>query len=211
MKDSLTLYLLSATSLFTVVNPLALLPVFASFTGIMEPQQIKTFAKRVSIIAMITMLVFAIAGKILFSFFNISVDGLRIVGGVLFFIVGYDMLQAKVARTKSVTHQEMDEINEMAITPFAIPMICGPGAITVSMVHYQDAHSIANKFIVLISILTVATLTYFILAYSDRVVKALGRSGRKVFSRLMGLIIMMVAVEFFFNGLKPYVKALLYQ
>ena len=208
MKEYITIYLLSTTALFTVVNPIGVLTVFTSFTSIMDPPQVKQFAKRIALISMITLLAFAIAGKIIFSFFNISLEALRIVGGVLFFIVGYDMLQAKVARTKSVTPKEIDEINEMAITPFAIPMICGPGAITVAMVQYQDAHDTFNKVIILFSILTVMLLTYLLLAHSDRVAKLLGRSGRKVFSRLMGLIMMMIAVEFFFSGLKSYVTLL---
>ena len=96
-------------------------------------------------------------------------------------------------------------VNDISVTPLAIPMICGPGAITNAIVMMDDAGSIEKKVVLISAIFIVLLLTYFILYSSSKVIKALGDTGNKVMMRLMGLIVMVIAVEFFFSGLKPIV------
>lgn len=211
MKDQFSYFLYTFTSLFTIVNPLGAMPFYAAITENSDPKLARTIAFRACVAAFSAMLFFAISGKFLFSFFNVSVDGLRVVGGVLFFITGYDMLQGKEGRTKVVSLSERMDVSDIkikAITPLAIPLICGPGTITFMTVMTQESHGIINRVLLFSAALVISILTFLILNSSKRIMSIIGTSGQKVFFRLMGLILMMIAVEYFFTGIKPYVRAL---
>lgn len=212
MKESLSYFLYALTSLFTIVNPLGAMPFYSSITENSPAPVARSIALRASSSAFIAMLFFAITGKFIFSFFNVHIDGLRVVGGVLFFITGYDMLQGKESRTKAVSASERFNIQDIkikAITPLAIPLICGPGTITVMTVMMQESDSLQQRALLFFAAFLVATATYLILLSSKRITEIIGESGQKVFFRLMGLILMMIAVEYFFTGLKPYIRGLL--
>jgi multiple antibiotic resistance protein len=209
MKDLLTYFLYTFMSIFTIVNPLGTLPVYAAFTDSVKREQAVRVARTASLVAFILMVLFALTGQFLFNFFSISIDGLRVVGGVLLFLTGYDMLQGKNSRTKILSKAEQLEIEEFAITPLAIPMICGPGAITVVIVLIQEANSLVHKSILFSNIALVCFANFLFLIGSKRILSLLGNSGNKVFFRLMGLIIMMIAVEYFFRGLTPYVQKII--
>jgi multiple antibiotic resistance protein len=211
MKEHLSYFLLTLTSLFTIMNPFGAISFYSALSEGPEPLLGKQVALRASLTCFAAMLFFAISGKFIFEFFNVSLDGLRVVGGVLFFIMGYDMLQGKESRMRTVSASErmsIEDVKIRAITPLAIPLICGPGTITVMMVMMQETRTFTNRAILFSSALLVCFATYFILVGSKRIMVVIGESGQKVFFRLMGLILMMIAVEFFFTGLKPYIRAL---
>jgi multiple antibiotic resistance protein len=94
-------------------------------------------------------------------------------------------------------------VNDISVTPLAIPMICGPGALTNAIVMMEDADSIEKKGILIFAAFVVIVFTYIILYSSSKIIKVLGQTGINVMMRLMGLIVMVIAVEFFFSGLKP--------
>ena len=96
-------------------------------------------------------------------------------------------------------------MNDISVTPLAIPMICGPGAITNSIVMMEDASTLPRKIVLFGTILLVLFIAYIIFYSSSRIIKMLGQTGINVMMRLMGLIVMVIAVEFFFSGLKPIV------
>ena len=176
----------------------------------MAKRDARIFALRANISAFSAMVIFALSGNFIFQFFGISVNGLKLVGGVLFFVMGYDLLQGKKARTKNkIQVDDSREFYELAVTPFGIPMICGPGALTVTAVLVQDAISPKLKIILTLSVLSACILNFVILVFSAQILKFLGPSGNKVFFRLMGLILMMIAVEYFFSGLTHYVRIIL--
>jgi len=96
-------------------------------------------------------------------------------------------------------------VSDISITPLAIPMICGPGAITNAIVLMEDATTLELKMVLFASISLVMLITYLILYSSSSIIKYLGQTGNNVMMRLMGLIVMVIAVEFFFSGLKPII------
>jgi multiple antibiotic resistance protein len=152
---------------------------------------------------------FALTGRFLFDFFGISVNSLRIVGGVIFFIMGYEMLEARLTRTRMDKQSVTDYINDIAITPLGIPLIAGPGAITTVIVLMNETNGILEKEIaLLIALSAVLSLTFLFLIGARQVVRVLGHSGNQVLLRIMGLIVMAIAVEFFFNGLRPIVQSM---
>ncbi len=205
MNELMSFGLLALTSFFTLINPLGVMPIFMTMTADLDQEhRIKT-AQKASIVSAITILVFALAGQLLFNFFNISVNSFRIVGGVIFFFMGMDMLQARLEKVKIKESEVKTYVNDVSITPLAIPMICGPGALTNAIIMMQDANSILKKVILVCCIIIIMVLTYLILYSASRIMKFLGETGINVMMRLMGLIVMVIAVEFFFNGLKPII------
>jgi len=209
MNELTTYGLLCLTSSFTLINPIGTMPIFMTMTSELDVAHRNHTAKKASLVAFATILVFAFSGQLLFKFFGISVNSFKIVGGVIFFIMGMDMLQARLSQVKIKDSEIKSYVNDISITPLAIPMICGPGAITNSIVLMEKAITLEMKIILIASITVVVLLTYFILLSSSRIIKMLGETGNNVLMRLMGLIVMVIAVEFFFSGLKPIMAEML--
>ena len=205
MTETLSFALLCFTSLFTLINPLGTMPVFMAMTSELTIDQRTKTARKASLVALFTIIAFALTGQLLFNFFGISVNSFRIVGGVIFFIMGMDMLQARLSQVKIKENEVKSYISDISITPLAIPMICGPGAITSVIVLMEDANSLPKQIALFASIILIIWLTYIILFSSSKLIKLLGQTGINVMMRIMGLIVMVIAVEFFFSGLKPII------
>ena len=202
--DTLLPYaLLCLTSIFTLANPLGTMPVFLTMTQGLDDMQRRSIVKRATITAVIIMIVFTFAGQFIFMFFGISTNGFRIAGGVIIFKIGYDMLQARYTHVKLKDNEIKTYADDISITPLGIPMLCGPGAIANAIVLMSDADTITMKGILVGSIAFIYILTYFILRASTRLVKLLGETGNNVMMRLMGLLLMVIAVECFVGGMKP--------
>ena len=159
--------------------------------------------QRATIVSFVTLMVFVFAGQFLFKFFGISTDGFRIAGGVIIFKIGFDMLQARYTPKKLKDEEIKTYADDISITPLGIPMLCGPGAIANAIVLMQDAHNFEMKGILIGTIGLIYLLTFFILRASTKLVSVLGETGNNVMMRLMGLILMVIAVECFVSGLKP--------
>lgn len=197
--------LLYVTLLFTMINPLAVVPIFISLTDSFSVAESRRVAIKASLVSFITLTLFALSGKVIFDFFGISVDGLKVIGGILFFIMGYEMLRGRTV-PKKVDNESNDSFGgEVAITPLAIPMITGPGSITMVIIFMQSANSIIMKGEIIFGIFIVTIITAIVLISGRKLMSLLGPSGSNVMMRLMGLIVMLIAVEFFFAGITPYI------
>lgn len=203
MEALLPFALLCFTSFFTLTNPLGTMPVFLTMTHGMSDSERKSIVSRATVVAFITIMVFVFAGQFLFMFFGISTNGFRIAGGVIIFKIGFDMLQARYTPMKLNSDEIKTYANDISVTPLAIPMLCGPGAIANAIVLMADADSISKKAILISMIALIYFITFLILRASTRLVKLIGETGNNVMMRLMGLILMVIAVECFFSGLKP--------
>ncbi len=211
MDSYLTFAILVFTSFFTLINPLGTMPIFMSMTSTLSNEKRKNTAKKASIVAFFTIIAFAFSGQVLFKFFGISVNSFRIVGGVIFFAMGWDMLQARLGNIKHTDDEDKIDayVDDISITPLAIPMICGPGAITNAIILMEESDTITKKVILILVIFAVLLLTYLILIGASKITDKLGETGNKVMMRLMGLIVMVIAVEFFFSGLKPILLSII--
>ena len=198
--DSLSFALLAFTSFFTLINPLGVIPIFVAMTTDLDERNRAKTARKASFVALLTIVIFALTGQLLFKFFGISVNSFRMVGGIIFFFMGMDMLQARLTRTKLNKSEVKTYVNDISITPLAIPMICGPGAITNAIVLMEDAVGFDQKVILLVAIFVIMLITYLALKYSSKITTLIGETGNNVMMRLMGLIVMVIAVEFFFAG-----------
>lgn len=209
MQEQFAYGLLVFTSFFTLINPISAMPVLLGLTSDMDNQKRLSIVKRAVIAAFLIIIFFAFTGQFLFKVFNISVDSFRIVGGAIFFVVGFDMLNARLSPLKVKDSETQQVVRDISITPLAIPMLCGPGAITNAIVMMEDATTLPLKITFVVSLIIMIGVTYIILASSSRLVKVLGQTGINVMMRIMGLIVMVIAVEFFFSGIRPFLTSLL--
>ncbi len=195
--------LLCFTSFFTLTNPLGTMPVFLTMTNGMDDHERRAIVRRATIVSFVTLMVFTFSGQFLFKFFGISSNGFRIAGGFIIFKIGFDMLQARYSNAKLKDEEVKTYADDISITPLAIPMLCGPGAIANAIMLMDDASTLALKGTLIGVIALVYFITFLILRASTRLVRILGETGNNVMMRLMGLILMVIAVECFVSGLKP--------
>ena len=212
MNELYTFALLAFTAFFTIINPLGTMPIFMTMTASLSKKHRKQTAKNATIVAFFTVIAFAFSGQILFNFFGISVNSFRVVGGLIFFMMGWDMLQARLGQFKHTDDEDKIDayVEDISITPLAIPMICGPGAITNAIILMEDAADITQKGVLVLVIAFVLLITYLVLVGGSKITEKLGSTGNKVMMRLMGLIVMVIAVEFFFSGLKPIIQGIIH-
>lgn len=209
MNETLSFGLLVLTSFFTLINPLGAMPIFMTMTADLSGKDRGNTAKRACFASLITIIIFAFSGQLLFSFFGISVNSFRMVGGIIFFLMGMDMLQARLGKVKVKEAEVKTYVDDISITPLAIPMLSGPGTLTNAIVLMEDADDWLKRGVLIGGAALIMLFTYLILLSSSRIIKVLGPTGNNVLMRLMGLIVMVIAVEFFFSGLKPIVVDIL--
>lgn len=210
MSEYWAFFVVSFVSIFTMIDPLGNVPVFIALTDNLSPQHVRRVAGRAILTALIILVLFQFAGQAIFHLFHISSNSLQIVGGVIFFVTGYEMLQARLTRSLHDNGpSDQSYANDIAITPLGIPMICGPGAITTVILRMTEADTTMKQGILLLVIVLALAITFLMLIGAKQILRFLGESGNKVLLRLMGLIVMAIAVELFFSGLTPYVKEML--
>ena len=195
--------LLCFTSFFTLTNPLGTMPVFLTMTNGLSDDERKHIIKRATIVSFIILVTFTLCGQFLFKFFGISTNGFRIAAGFIILKIGYDMLQARYSSAKLKEEEIKSYVNDISITPLSIPMLCGPGAIANGIILMSDATTWELKATLFSMIAVVYLISFIVLRLSTRLVNLIGETGNNVMMRLMGLILMVIAVECFVGGLKP--------
>lgn len=203
MENLLPFAFICLTSFFTLTNPLGTMPVFLSMTKGLNNYERAHIVKRATIVSFIILICFTVAGQFLFTLFGISANGFKIAAGFIILKIGFDMLQAKYSNTKLSDEEVKVYADDISITPLSIPMLCGPGAIANGIVLMETATTVPMKVTLLVSIALIYALTYVILRASTKLVPLIGETDNNVMMRLMGLILMVIAVECFVGGLKP--------
>ena len=198
------------TSLFTITSPLSTMPVFLTMTQSLDEKERRAVAIRSTLVACCALLLFVLAGQFLFKFFGISTNGFRIVGGIIIFRIGFDMLQAKYTPMNLRKEEIKEYANDVSEAPLGIPLLCGPGAIANAIVLMQEAHSFEMKTALIVAIVLVYVVTFCLLRWAGQLVKFIGETGNNVMMRLMGLILMVIAVECFVSGARPILTEILH-
>jgi multiple antibiotic resistance protein len=194
---------LALSSIFFLVDPFAALPTFLAVTEGNDASQRRKTAWKASLTALVVLSGFAIAGQYIFRMFGITLPAFEIAGGIILLLIGLDMLAAK----RSPTQESAAETTEAAakedagIVPLGIPMLAGPGAITSVMVLVGQAQTRWQMAAILIAILITAAICYLVLGNSDRVARVLGETGVRILVRIMGLLLVALAVQYFVNGM----------
>ncbi|HEC49937.1 MAG TPA: MarC family protein [Candidatus Desulfofervidus auxilii] len=190
-------------SIFIIVDPIGLIPGFVALTAPYSQSKIKTTVWEATLTLILVLTVFTLFGKDILNFFGITIPAFKIAGGIIIFMIAWQMLQAKQTRLKISPEEEVysKEQEKIGIVPLGIPMLAGPGAITTVIVLSGEKQILA-KFIILGSVLATAFLTYFILLFAKRFSDWLGPTGLYIFTRLMGLILAAIAVQFVIDGIR---------
>jgi multiple antibiotic resistance protein len=200
--NEIAFLLFAFVSLFVIVNPISGVLTFISLTSQMTFEEKNAMAKRSVILACIIALFFAITGDLLLKIFSINVDSLRVAGGILLFTIAFDMMHAQISR-ESITEKEMQESQkreDVWIFPIAMPILTGPGTITTIIVLIGNTDVIEHKLLVGLAILLTFSISLLIFIFSRRINKWVGYTGMLVFTRIMGLFLAALAVNFITQG-----------
>ena len=199
MRDLLLFFV----SLFSIVNPLSVIPTFMGLTHGASRPELRRITRQTSVSVFLILMASYVAGEAVLSFFSISVASLRIAGGVLIFGMAWSMLQATVSRAKQ-TKEEADEAPErqsIAVVPLAMPLLAGPGSISLMIIVAGRMDGMRNHAVVALGTAVMAVVTWMLLLAAGPIARALGRTGLNVATRFMGLILAAIAVEFIASGL----------
>ncbi|MCD7034386.1 MarC family protein [Metabacillus sp. GX 13764] len=184
------------------MNPLGNIPIFISLTSEYDQQSRKNTARKAAIVSFIILTVFLFLGNLIFSVFGITIHAFRVAGGILIFGIAFNLLHAKTSQAQSPHSHEKAEAEareDISITPLALPIMAGPGTIATVMAR-TSGHNVANLLGVCISYTVILVATYFLFAYSSPIIRRIGQSGVNVISRLMGLILAVMAIQMIADG-----------
>ncbi|ADI74223.1 multiple antibiotic resistance (MarC)-related protein [Methanohalobium evestigatum Z-7303] len=201
--DYVGIFVFAFVSIFVIVDPLAAVVTFISLTNKMDDKTKNMVAKRAVLLACVIALAFALTGNFVLNIFGIGVDSLRIAGGILLFTVALDMMHAKISR-ESITKNEISEYidrEDVWIFPIALPLLTGPGAITTVIVLMGNSDTILNKLVVILAIIATFIITLYVFIFSRRLYKIMGYTGMLVFTRIMGLLLAAISIEFITTGI----------
>jgi len=196
---------LALSSIFFLVDPFAAIPSFLAITESADPARRMRMARKASVTCFIVLTSFALAGQLIFKMFGITLPAFEIAGGLILLLIGLDMLEAKRSPTQEA-HGDTEEgaaKEDAGIVPLGIPMLAGPGAISSVMVlvgpipRLWDWEMIA----VLCAIAVTCLVSFWVLAGAGRVRKVMGETGIRILVRIMGLLLVALAMQFFVNGL----------
>lgn len=190
-------------SLFSIVNPFAALPVYVGITGGMPDSTRRTLPRSTAMAALIILAVAYFAGQGLLAFFNIRIASLRVAGGILIFGMAWSMLQARVSGAKQTPEEarEATARTHVAVVPLAMPLLAGPGAISVMILQATRGQGLGAHLSALAAALAVCVSVWGILRAARPISGFLGQTGMNVATRFMGLILAAIAVEFIAAGL----------
>ena len=202
LQHEMQFFIFCLTTLFTLINPIGISPILIIMTERFSQKEKINIAKKGSLTAFITLILFSLLGSVIFNFFGITIEAFQIMGGILFFRNGLRMLDSKIGRSRTTPaeQEESEESDDIAVSPIGIPLIAGPGAITAAMLLSSQTPQLYSYFTLIFSIFFVLSLVYLILRNGDMILKLLGTTGIRIIQRLMGLILMVIAVQFVING-----------
>ncbi len=198
-----SIFLTSFVALLAIVNPIGIVPIFLTLTAGDSEQDRKHTAHLSALSVGIILLLAAFAGEAILGFFGIGLPSFRVGGGILVLLMAISMLQAKQSRIRqSPSEAEYAEDKEnVAVVPLAIPLMAGPGAISLAIIHGHQAVSLQNKFMLAGSIVAVALVALVSLHLAKPIGKALGVTGLNIATRIMGLILASIGVQMIAQGL----------
>jgi len=205
-------YIKIFTTLLAIVDPLGIIPIFISLTRESTDEERRHIARTTSITVAVVLVAAALTGKALLDFFGISIASFKIGGGILLLLTSIAMMQAKRAQSKQ-TREEAEEAEEkesIAVVPIGMPLLAGPGAISSVIIYAQASFQPLHVGLIIVSSLLVALLTWATLIVAIPVSKAMSKTSINIVTRLMGLLLAAIAIEFITGGLSQLFPGLLH-
>jgi multiple antibiotic resistance protein len=195
--------LLAVSSIFFLVDPFAAIPSFLAISAGLDPARRTRLARKGALTCFIVLTTFAFAGRVIFRAFGITLPAFEIAGGLILLLIGLDMLEARRSATQETTGdtEEAAQKEDAGVVPLGIPMLAGPGAISSVMVLVGQVTTAWQMAAIVGCIAFTALVSYWVLAGASRVRKVLGETGIRILVRIMGLLLVALAMQFFVNGL----------
>lgn len=200
----------SFITLFIIVDPVVNVPIFMAILSDFSKENRRKMVKKAVIVAAIVLIIFTLAGKAIFHYLGIEMYSFRIAGGILLFIISIEMLFGRRPGTKGSKKEEEEAIGreDVVVTPLAVPLLTGPGAITTGIVLFNEAEGPAGQAVLFGSIVIVYVLSYFILSRSEKAFEILGHTGTMVIVRIMGLLLAAISIQFVITGIEEAVVSM---
>jgi multiple antibiotic resistance protein len=193
---------------FIIVDPIGVVPIFIAITTGVSKKLKKTIAYKAVVFSIFVVLLFAFMGKNILDFLGIDINAFQVAGGVLLFILAYDMLNAHFTDIKT-TKEEREEVREKLIeeqaiwvVPLAIPTLTGPATMSSIIVFISNSSTIFEKIAVILSIIITLIIAYYFMVFSDKILNKLGTSGLNAANRILGIILLSISVKMIITGLK---------
>ena len=196
---------LALSSIFFLVDPFAAIPSFLAITAGADPARRKRMAKKGALTCFIVLTGFAVGGQLIFRMFGITLPAFEVAGGLILLLIGLDMLEARRSPTQEASGdtEEAAAKEDAGIVPLGIPMLAGPGAISTVMVLVGQVPNLWHWEMgaILASITLTCLISYGVLAGAGRVRQVMGETGIRILVRIMGLLLVALAMQFFVNGI----------
>jgi multiple antibiotic resistance protein len=203
--DSLAFALLAITSLLAIINPVSAVPIYLAMTADYPPERRRQTLQRGVVTAIIVLIAFTALGSWIMRLYGITTPAFRIAGGIIFLGIGGDMLQARRSRVKTTVEEEVEVVGQgkedIGIIPLGLPTLAGPGAITtVVTLNAQAGGSPIRLASIYVAIVVVVMISWGALAIAPMLLRRFGQTGLNVMTRIMGLLVMLVGVQFMIDG-----------
>lgn len=190
---------------FAIMNPIANTAAFSGLVGDKPKAEQRKIATKALLITFFVILAFSILGKTIFELFGITIDALRITGGILVFIVGLHMLNGSGSKMHS--SEEGDDDSDVAISPLAVPLLAGPGTIATAM-NYSASGGTTGILITVAVFAVLCIITFICFMFSSNILTVIGKSGLSIVTRLMGLILAVIGMQMLIHGVTAVVKSM---
>lgn len=207
----LTIFFATLGSLFSVVNPLGAIPMYLTLTGDMTPRERGVTARKTAMWFALILITFFFAGSFILSFFGITLNALRIAGGLIIVNSGFGLLNSKFEerRMDDEMHEEAKEKDDISFTPMAMPMLSGPGSISLLIGLFAAQSEWLTRWVIVGVIVVMALLIWLVLRVAPLLNRALGRTGLSALSRIMGFLVMSIGIQMLMAGLVALVASML--
>ena len=192
------IFLHALTSYFVVIDPIGTALIFHGLTTGCERAYAKRMALRSTLIAAAIVLVSAFFGEALLTKLGISIEALRVSGGLLLFITAFNMVTKGETGRKWESGEEVD----ISVFPMSIPLLSGPGCLTVTILLFSQTPTVSGSISLVIAVLVIYLLTYLALSSASRVKDLIGRTGDDILRRLLGVILAALAIQFIADGVR---------
>ncbi|HEX3160293.1 MAG TPA: MarC family protein [Gemmatimonadaceae bacterium] len=205
--SALATALLAFTSLLAIVNPLSAVPIYVALTSDYDEAHRRATLRTAVLTGTLVLITFALLGTFILRFFGITTDAFRIAGGLIFLGIGSDMMAAKPTRVRITTSEEEEagHRDEVGIIPLGLPTLAGPGAMTTVITLVAQGSSAWDQWGVYLAIVGVMGTAWLVLRVAPMLLLRLGRTGLNIITRVMGLLVMVIGVQFIINGVRAVV------
>jgi len=196
--------------MFLIVNPIGLTPIFMSLTSGQTEKEKRGVARISVVTASIILVAGALVGEHILNFFGISMASFRVAGGILLLLIALSMLHAKQSHTQHTPEEaeEAEDKDSVAVTPLAIPLLAGPGSLSTAILFSHQSPDMFHKGFLIGTIVFIGIVLYVSFAFSDFISARLGKTGINVLTRLFGIILAALGVEFMAKGLATLLPGL---